>query len=318
MTRSGLTRSLLGLNAAFSLLTGIACLFAAGSVAGVLFASPADWQTTVVRLLGGGLLIFAIDLLLMAMDKHVTKVQVYLVCLADLGWIAASAGLLAFTDQLFTSSGIITVTVVAAFVAAFAVGQFVGARTIVRSPAVVSIRREGRTLVATVSRFAAAPVETVWQVMTDHPAYADVASNISKVEVISGQGLGMKRKCYGPKDETWSETCDVYEEGHLFGFEINTDAPNYPYPFTALSGRWSVVPKPEGSAFSIVIRATLKGNLLMRMLFLVVGAWQFRTILIDLVDAWAARMEAQAGLQMSEPADMENGMQREPSLQTQA
>lgn len=316
MTRSGLARTFLGLNASFSLFTGVACLLAAASVADVLFASPADWLAAVIRLLGVGLLVFAIDLLLMAANKHVTKVQVHLICLADLGWIAASAGLLAFAAHLFSSVGVTIVVVVAGFVAFFAIGQFVGARSIVPSPAVAAVQREERTLVASVKRSVAAPVDAVWQAMIDHPAYADVADNLSKVEVISGQGLGMQRKCYGLKGESWSETCDIFEEGHLFGFKIHTDAPDYPYPFTDLSGRWSVVPDQGGSAFSIVIRATLKGNWLMRTLFLIVGARQFRTILINLADAWAARMENQADAQTSARTERAKEMQR-PMLQTQ-
>lgn len=317
MTRSGVARTFLGLNAAFSLLTGTVCLLEAGRVVDVLFVSPTDWQTTVMRLLGAGLLVFAIDLLLMATNKHVSRVQIHLICLADLGWIVASAGLLAFADHLFSSSGAIIVAVVAGFVAVFAMGQWVGARSIVQSPAVATVRREEGALVASVTRSVKAPVDTVWQVMSDHPAYADVADNIAKVEVISGQGLGMQRKCYGLKGESWSETCDVFEEGHLFGFKIHTDAPDYPYPFAALSGRWSVVPDREGSAFSIVIRATLKGNGLMRTLFLIIGTRQFRTTLIDLADAWAVRMENQAGVQTSTRAERPEEMQREPVLQTQ-
>ena len=299
MTRSGFARTFLGLNAAFSLFTGLACLLAARSVADVLFASPADWQATVIRLLGVGLLVFAIDLLLMVANKHVTKTQIQLICLADLGWVAVSAGVLTFADFLFSSSGVIMILVVAGLVAVFAVGQFVGARSIVPSPAATAIQREGRTLVASVKRSVEAPVDAVWQVMIDHPAYADVADNIAKVEVVSGQGLGMKRKCYGLKGESWSETCDIFEDGHLFGFKIHTDAPDYPYPFAELSGRWSVVPNEGGSAFSIVIHATLKGNWLMRTFFLIVGTRQFQTILIDLADAWAARMKIQAGVQTS-------------------
>lgn len=317
MTRSGFARTFLGLNAAFSFLTGMICLSAAGSVVDVLFASPADWQVTVIRLFGVGLLVFAADLLLMVVNRHVIKTQIHLICLADLSWIAASAGLLAFADHLFSSLGATVVLVVAGFVAVFAIGQMVGARSIVPSPAVASIQRKGRTLVASVKRSVAAPVDAVWRVMIDHPAYADVADNISKVEVISGQGLGMQRKCYGLKGESWSETCDVFEEGHLFGFKIHTDAPDYPYPFAELSGRWSVVPNRGGSAFSIVIHATLKGNWLMRTLFLTIGARQFRTILIDLADAWAARMENQAGVEASARTERPNEMQSGPVLQMQ-
>ncbi len=127
--------------------------------------------------------------------------------------------------------------------------------------------------------------------MNDHPGYADVASNISKVEVISGNGLGMQRRCFGPKGENWTETCDVFEEGKSFGFKIHTEAPDYPYPIADLQGRWSVSPHGNGSEFAIDITAKPKGNFISRMLFSVVAKRQFRMVLIDLADAWAFKME---------------------------
>ena len=144
-----------------------------------------------------------------------------------------------------------------------------------------------------------APTATVWYVITDHPACADVADNISKVEVLSGDGLGMKRRCYGPKGENWEETCDLYEPGHTYGFRIHTEFRDYPYPFAELSGRWSVEEHSAGSEFNIKIVASLKGNALSRWLFATSARPQFKTILIDLSDAWAASMEREAETKQS-------------------
>lgn len=130
--------------------------------------------------------------------------------------------------------------------------------------------------------------------MTDHPGYADVASNISNVEVLSGEGIGMQRRCFGPRGENWTETCDLFEDGRSYGFKIHTEAPDYPYPISDLQGRWSVAPKGAGSEFSIDIEAMPKGGFISRMLFSSLAKRQFKSVLIDLADAWSRRMEREA------------------------
>lgn len=130
--------------------------------------------------------------------------------------------------------------------------------------------------------------------MTDHPAYADVASNIAEVEVLAGDGLGMRRRCFGPKGEHWEETCDVFEPGKSFGFRIHTEADDYPYPIDALTGRWSVRALEDGSEFDIQIVATPKGNAVSKWLFGMMAKTQFKNVLIELADGWAKRMEKEA------------------------
>ena len=127
--------------------------------------------------------------------------------------------------------------------------------------------------------------------MTDHPGYAEVASNIARVEVVAGDGLGMQRRCYGPKAENWLETCDHYDEGRAFGFRVHTEAPDYPYPIAGLQGHWAVEPRDAGSVFSIRIEATPKGGWLARTLFARLAGGKFKAVLVDLAEAWAARME---------------------------
>lgn len=291
-----LARTVLGLNAGFSILTGATLLVAGSALTGVMFAEPAHWQTLVFLALGIGLLIFAIDLVMLASDRFVTKGKVMAVIAADAGWVVGSAALLMFDRHLFTTTGAMIIAGVAALVAVFALGQWIGSRVIVAPLSSAAVTTSNGVLIATVKRQVQAPVQTVWRVMTDHPAYADVASNIAKVEVISGDGLGMERRCFGPKGENWTETCDLFEEGRAFGFTIHTDAPDYPYPLSDLQGRWSVEPAGsdrQNAQFEIHIRAVPKGGFLARLLFIAVAKRQFKTVLIDLADAWADRMESE-------------------------
>ena len=66
--------------------------------------------------------------------------------------------------------------------------------------------------------------EVAWQVMIDHEGYADVAYNLSKVEVVSGRGLGMCRRCYDTSGRGWGETCTLWEEGRAYAFSVDTHA----------------------------------------------------------------------------------------------
>lgn len=190
-------------------------------------------------------------------------------------------------------------------------GLFPGAGRKAAPLSQVSLRREGSRLCFRISREVKAPASLVWKVMTDHPGYAEVASNITRVEVVAGDGLGMQRRCYGPKAENWLETCDQYDEGRAFGFRVHTEAPDYPYPIAGLKGLWAVEPTDTGSVFSIRIEATPKGGWLARTLFALLAGGKFKAVLVDLAEAWAARMET------SSQGVAESGKLRQQTRQVQ-
>jgi len=287
-------RIYLGLNAVFSLISGTVFLFGALHVTGVLFTVPAAWQVLSLRILGVGLVVFSIVLIIMASNRFVTRSEVMLILAMDMAWVLVSLFLLAFTEQLFSGSGKVAILLVALVVLCFACLQYVGATKLVAPLSFASVRVVGDKLLANVSRKVNAPPNVVWQVMTDHPSYADVADNISRVEVVSGEGVGMLRRCYGLKGENWLESCDLYDEGRAYGFRVHTEAPDYPYPFSSLQGRWAVASQDNDSEFSIVIAAEPNGNKLAQLVFNTIAKRQFKAVLIDLADAWAIRMEHQS------------------------
>lgn len=291
MKTSNTARVFLALNAAFSGIIGVYLLLATGSVSEILFAEQSKWQPVALRILGIGLVIFGLGLFLMASNRFITKKQVMIITMMDIGWLVASVFLLLMASSLFTSTGENLIGLVATVVAILASGQYIGAGKIVPPKSQISVRSKNGKLYATVRRAVNAPADKVWAVMTDHPGYADVASNISKVEVLSGQGVGMERRCYGPKGENWRETCDLFEEGKIFGFKVHTEADDYPYPISDLQGRWSVKSSGSGSEFTIDIEALPKGSLITRAIFIFAAERQFTGVLADLANAWSDRME---------------------------
>ena len=294
MPRSATARAFLKLNSQFSALNGILLLIMAEVLASTLLADPADWAAIALRGLGIGLVGFAVLLYMLSRNKYVSRAAVKEIVLLDALWVAGSIVLIAFFGDLFTTIGIIIITAVAMVVAFFAIAQFAAAANIQQPVAVADVVMRDGSLMATVKRTVNAPAEVVWEVMTDHPAYSDVASNIAKVEVLSGDELGMQRRCYGPKGENWLETCNLFESGKSYGFRIHTDAEDYPYLIATLSGRWSVERRAIGSAFDIEIVAKPKGSVLSQWLFVTMAKLQYKTVLVDLADGWAKRMEKEA------------------------
>jgi len=88
-------------------------------------------------------------------------------------------------------------------------------------------------------RIVKATKQDVWKAIADVANYDKIAPNIDDVKIISGEGKGMVRSCSHGKD-SWTETCSMWQEEKSYSFEVNTSAPNYPYPFKFLKGTWEV------------------------------------------------------------------------------
>lgn len=294
MSNSAVLRACLALNAVFSALSGVVLTFLPEAVSGLILRHPEDHHTLVLRIVGIGVLMFALVPTMLAATRHINSDWVRVIIFMDVVWVLASGLTLYGFGAVFTDTGFVMVSLVAACVAGFAIGQIVGLRQVKSSPSRAEVTSENGLLSAHVRRDVAAPTDIVWRIITDHPAYADVADNLSKVELLSGDGLGMKRRCFGLKGEHWEETCTSHQDGVAYAFRVHTDAADYPYPISDLKGRWSVIRTESGSQFAIDIRARPSGNLLQRTLFALVARRQFKTVLIELADAWARRMEAEA------------------------
>lgn len=90
-------------------------------------------------------------------------------------------------------------------------------------------------------RKVAATQETVWKVISDIKNYHKVTGpGIEKVEILSGEGLNMKRACYSPKGERWEEICTAWIPNSHFTFLVDTEAEDYPFPLNHLQGTWGV------------------------------------------------------------------------------
>ncbi|WP_120497003.1 hypothetical protein [Kiloniella sp. EL199] len=121
-------RVFLGLNAGFSIVTGSALIFFPDVIAEIMMAKEMPWISGAFIGLGVLLLAFAINLIVLVRDHYLSKPKIMSISAADVGWVVSSfIVVLLFTDFL-TARGVAIVIGISAFVAVFAIGQFVGAR----------------------------------------------------------------------------------------------------------------------------------------------------------------------------------------------
>ncbi|MCP4327376.1 MAG: SRPBCC family protein [Alphaproteobacteria bacterium] len=290
-----LLRRVLVANALSSASSGLLCLLFPQAAATLLFENTFSVlgisPSGLLLALGIGLLIFAIFVLVTAREETLAMGRARLVCLADLLWVVDSVALLLVFPDTFSPIGFEIVSVVALCVLLFALGQLAGIALVYqgRSDVRVSARKDGwMTVTASIETTASAA--RVWQVMRDQKCYADVADNLSKAEIIAGQGEGMVRQCTDTAGRSWRETCSRWEEGQGFAFRVHTEAADYPYPIARMTGEWTLSPTKRGTRISMTFGIQAKSGFTGRLIFNVMAA-SFPRICDRLLRNWTRVME---------------------------
>lgn len=287
-------RRVLLANALFSAISGLACLVAAQGIADALFATDFSLlglsPSETIFELGIGLLAFAMLVAFVAKRSLLGRGWAKLVIAADLLWILDSAILLAVYSGHFTPFGFEIVLIITVIVALFALGQSVGLALLYQGESDIRVARSGDRTTLTASLTTAAPAERVWQVMSDQERYADVADNISQVEILEGQGAGMIRRCRDNDGKAWTETCTLWDEGHAFAFRVHTEAADYPYPIAGLAGTWSLTSDGPGTRITMTFDIQAKPGLVNGLLFRLTAA-PFAKICDRLLHKWVRIMD---------------------------
>ncbi|WP_298478780.1 SRPBCC family protein [uncultured Maribacter sp.] len=137
----------------------------------------------------------------------------------------------------------------------------------------------------TFSRVVKASKNTVWDVITDIENYHEVASNIDKVEIVSGEGEGLVRSCSHGND-SWTETCTLWEDQNQYSFVVNTNAPDYPYPFKYLKGTWKVNETNTRETEIIMIFDFEFKKSYQKLLLYPMLKWKFSKVAQNLLKKW--------------------------------
>ena len=222
---SYLQKSLL-LNALFSTISGVILLTIPSQIA-VLFGIK---ENTVFKIVGVALIFFAFTLFYEV--KKQRPLAVLWIILQDYLWVVGSIILVIVKPFEISKTGNSIITTIAFVVLFMGLNQTnaLAQTDTVKTKGLKQMRFE-RIIKATQNK--------TWKVISDVKNYHTVAPNIDTVNVLSGEGKGMVRSCSHGND-SWTETCTLWEEEKAYSFEVNTLAPDYPYPFKYLKGTWEV------------------------------------------------------------------------------
>jgi len=79
-----------------------------------------------------------------------------------------------------------------------------------------------------INRHIKAHADVIWNVITDHEAFTEIAPDIYKVDNVSGEKVGLVRQLHHKSGRTWEEKCTAWEDKHFYTMQIDTTS--YPLP----------------------------------------------------------------------------------------
>ncbi len=216
----------LRLNAIFSGISGIVLISLNKQIANLF-----ETTTTAVFVIIGIILLFFASTITYEIKKQ-RPVAVLWIIVQDFLWVAGSIILVAINPFEISKIGNTVIAIIAIVVLFMCINQ---------SKALVQIdsTNNKKNKHFKFERVIKANKQSVWKAISDIANYDKVAPNIDAVKIISGEGRGMVRSCTHGKD-SWSETCSMWIDEKAYSFEVNTSAPDYPYPFNFLKGTWEV------------------------------------------------------------------------------
>ena len=289
-----LLRLTMKINAVFFMLFGISFVFFSNSIARLMMSQEISFFGVTAEELffemGLILVVFGGLVYLSARRPILNSTQVKLIISADVFWVIGCAIILADFSSIFSELGRDLVAFIIVDVALLAVAGLLGLVCLYQGDSKIKIHRNHSEMQVYASRESKVPLGCAWGVISDLESYSEVADNLSKVEVIHGQGIGMVRRCTDTKGNDWQETCTAWIEGESYSFRVHTEAEDYPYPIAGLSGTWSVESSEFGSVVKMHFIVSSKPGFLNLLVFKMM-AMPFVKICHRLLVKWTAKME---------------------------
>jgi ribosome-associated toxin RatA of RatAB toxin-antitoxin module len=104
----------------------------------------------------------------------------------------------------------------------------------------------------TMHRTVDAPVAVVWDVITDHELYGEIAPNLSTVEVVEGEDDRLIRRCVDTNGNEWTESCTRWEEQRAYAVAVDIEHSDFHRRlFTQFDGEWRVSEDDDGVRITI-------------------------------------------------------------------
>lgn len=265
------------LNAISTLISGLGILVFSRALARIFEIS----NTTPFLIVGGTITLFSITMFIEI--KKQRALAILWIITQDFLFTLASIYVLIYRPFEISDTGYLLIGLFLIPIIFFITYQSVGLSKIdSKKGSNVKLMSFNRTVKANKSQ--------VWKIISDVGNYHAVAPNIDNSRIISGEKVGMVRACSHGKD-SWTERCSLWEEEKEYSFEVDTSAPDYPYPFKTLRGNWQVKEVEKGETeiamnFEFEYKRSFQKFLLHPIM-----KYQFTKICKELLDKWEERLK---------------------------
>lgn len=236
-------RLALSFNLAFSTLCGATVLLVGPAVTGATLGPFPGWF---MAGLGLGLLGFAA-----LIGFTLWRLRVALALLIsgmDLLWVISTLPMVAFPNFL-TGEGQIVVAGVAAIVGLAGVLQLAGIRVMLRDP-----NGAPNTFKHCVRLASSATPNKLWEMLRDLGSIARYSKGLksSRLERGDDPAPGAVRVCTNLNNQSWAEeVVSLDDDRRSLVLRFRAEAEDFPFPFAAMTGGWSVSPASEGSVVDV-------------------------------------------------------------------
>jgi ribosome-associated toxin RatA of RatAB toxin-antitoxin module len=165
--------------------------------------------------------------------KKQRALAIWWISMQDLLWVVGSLVILLWQPFPISATGYWIIDAVALLILLLAIWQLRGLAA--------HNTRQGAKVVR-LTRVMPASQAQVWELISDVANYHQVAPNLDTVQIRSGSGKGMVRQC-SHGNQQWQETCTLWQPQQGYSFEVDAQAPDYPFAFiAALKGTWTLHP----------------------------------------------------------------------------
>lgn len=228
-----------------------------------LLGIQASW---LLRSLGFGLLLFAVDLVHQATRPRLATWRALYASIGDFLWVIISAvGLLLFS-HLFSLAGVWAILIVAGIVLVFGCWQIWGIDCAHRANDPTLYRH---CLIVRTE----APATAMWDVIGRMGDIKNYAPSLVSSEILDNKlpGVGAVRCCTDRSDRCWTEECIEFEPGHSFTVRFAAEAPDFPFPASMMLGGWKVMSVGTGSEVMVWWELAPKPRFLTPILLPILG-----------------------------------------------
>jgi hypothetical protein len=245
-----LLSSILISNGLFSFASGCVLIWQSEGVSKQIIRLP----TLGISMVGLGLVLFGLTVLWVGsrqsketqngnIQAGVSLKATLTISLMDFIWVLSTLPLIA-TDLVTKPLGAISIAVISAIVGLFGLLQVIGLDQQFR-------QQDGRRRIC-FSYNASSSAEELWSRLARLEEISNFIPDLKSSRLVTGTELevGTVRECVDVSGQQWMEEC--VEVGDMsFTLRFLTEAPNYPYPLTDMTGGWQVRPSATGSMVQV-------------------------------------------------------------------